>query len=85
MERTGDDDVDGWDFDTDWFAVELEEGRTYRIDMKGAILADDDDLTLPLPQINAIYNKYGDYPMSTRGDSDESDSHYLFRVTFHAL
>ena len=70
-------------FDTDWFAVELEEGRTYRIDMKGAILADDDDLTLPLPQINAIYNKYGDFLVNTF-DSDESDSHYLFRVTFHA-
>ena len=83
VERTGDDDVDGYDFDTDWFAVELEEGRTYRIDMKGAILADDADLTLPLPQINAIYNKYGDYLVNTF-DSDESDSHYLFRVTFHA-
>ena len=31
-----------YDFDTDWFAVELEEGRTYRIDMKGAIHADDE-------------------------------------------
>ena len=61
-----------YDFDTDWFAVELEEGRTYRIDMKGAILADDDDLTLSLPQINAIYNKYGDYLVNTF-DSDESD------------
>ena len=83
VKRTGDDDVDGWDFDTDWFAVELEEGRTYRIDMKGAIHAAADDLTLPLPQINAIYNKYGDFLVNTF-DSDESDSHYLFRVTFHA-
>ena len=83
VERTGDDDVDGYDFDTDWFAVELEEGRTYRIDMKGTIHADDEDLTLPLPQINAIYNKYGDFLVNTF-DRDESDSHYLFRVTFHA-
>ena len=72
-----------YDFDTDWFAVELEEGRTYRIDMKGSIHADDDDLTLRLPQINAIYNKDGEFLVNTF-DSDESDSHYLFRVTFHA-
>ena len=83
VERTGDDDVDGWDFDTDWFAVELEEGRTYRIDMEGAIHADDDDLTLRLPQINAIYNEDGEFLVNT-WSSDESDSHYLFRVTFHA-
>ena len=72
-----------YDFDTDWFAVELEEGRTYQIDMKGAIHADDDDLSLRLPQINAIYNKDGEFLVNTF-DSDESDSHYLFRVTFHA-
>ena len=72
-----------YDFDTDWFAVELEEGRTYRIDMEGAIHADDDDLTLRLPQINAIYNEDGEFLVNTF-DSDESDSHYLFRVTFHA-
>ena len=70
-------------FDTDWFAVELEEGQTYRIDMKGAIHDDDDDLTLRLPQINAIYNEDGEFLVNTF-DSDESDSHYLFRVTFHA-
>ena len=63
--------------------MELEEGRTYRIDMKGAIHADDDDLTLRLPQINAIYNEDGEFLVNTF-DGDESDSHYLFRVTFHA-
>ena len=93
MQRTGDDDVDGWDFDTDWFAVELEEGQTYRIDMKGQILSSpglgtpgepvDPDLTLPLPQINAIYNEDGEFLVNTRS-RDESDSHHLFRVTFHA-
>ena len=78
-----------YDFDTDWFAVELEKGRTYQIDMKGSpgLNADgepvDPELTLSLPQINAIYNKYGDYLVNTF-DSDESDPHYLFRVTFHA-
>ena len=89
------DEVEGivYDFDTDWFAVELEEGRTYRIDMKGQILSSpglgtpgepvDPDLTLPLPQINAIYNEDGEFLVNTF-DSDESDSHHLFRVTFHA-
>ena len=83
VERTGDDDVDGWDFDTDWFAVELEAGRTYRIDMKGALLSTDSDLTLRLPQINAIYDEDGEFLVNT-WSLDESDSHYLFRVTFHA-
>ena len=93
VKRTGDDDVDGYDFDTDWFAVELEEGQTYRIDMKGQILSSpglgtpgepvDPKLTLSLPQINAIYDADGGYLFNT-WSSDESDSHHLFRVTFHA-
>ena len=93
VERTGDDDVDGYDFDTDWFAVELEADRTYRIDMKGQILSStglgtpgepvDPELTLSLPQINAIYDADGDYLFNT-WSRDESDSHHLFRVTFHA-
>ena len=81
VERTGDDDVDGYDFDTDWFAVELEEDKTYRIDMWGHNAGN--DLTLRLPQINAIYNEDGEFLVNTF-DSDESDYHYLFRVTFHA-
>ena len=80
-------------FDTDWFAVELEAGRTYRIDMKGQILSSpgldipgvpvDPELTLSLPQINAIYDADGDYLLNTWG-ADESSAHHLFRVTFHA-
>ena len=88
VQRTGDNDVDGWDFDTDWFAVDLEEGRTYRIDMKGAIYVapgtlQDPELTLPLPQINAIYDSDGEFLVNTRS-RDESSAHHLFRVTFHA-
>ena len=83
VERTGDDDVDGWDFDTDWFAVELKAGQTYRIDMKGALLSSDTDLTLRLPEITAIYDADGNFLVNT-WYSDESDSHYLFRVTFNA-
>ena len=93
VKRTGDDDVDGYDFDTDWFAVELEADRTYRIDMKGQILSSpglgtpgkpvDPELTLSLPQINAIYDADGDSVFNT-WSHDESSSHHLFRVTFHA-
>ena len=79
-----------YELDTDWFAVELEAGRTYRIDMKGAILTSpgpnnyaDPELTLLLPQINAIYDADGDYLRNTWG-ADESSAHHLFRVTFHA-
>ena len=86
VEGTGD-GVDGYDFDTDWFAVELTVGRTYRIDMKGAILVApgtllDRELTLRLPQINAIYDEDGDVLVNT-WSRDESSAHHLFRVTFH--
>ena len=77
-----------YDFDTDWFAVVLEAGKTYRIDMKGRILSGpgepiDPELTLSLPQINAIYDADGDDLLNTWG-ADESSAHHLFRVTFHA-
>ena len=82
-----------YDFDTDWFAVVLEAGKTYRIDMKGQILSSpgldtagepvDPELTLSLPQINAIYDADGDYLFNTWA-RDESSAHHLFRVTFHA-
>ncbi len=68
-------------FDTDWFAVELEADRTYRIDMKGKTPTN--DLTLRLPQINAIYDADGGFLVNTFS-RDESSSHHLFRVTFHA-
>ncbi len=80
-------------FDTDWFAVVLGAGRTYRIEMKGQILRSpglnmpgvpiDPELTLRLPQINAIYDADGDYLLNT-WSRDESSAHHLFRVTFHA-
>ncbi len=81
VESTGGNDVDGYEFDTDWFAVELEAGRTYRIDMKGKTPTN--DLTLRLPQINAIYDADGESLVNTFS-RDESSSHHLFRVTFHA-
>ena len=81
--RDDEGEITGYTFDTDWFAVELEAGRTYRIDMKGAVHANDEDLTLRLPEITAIYDADGNFLVNT-WYSDESDSHYLFRVTFHA-
>ena len=77
----------GDDFDTDWFGVELKAGRTYRVDMKGAIyvapgILQDSELTLRLPQINAIYDGDGDVLFNTFS-RDESSAHHLFRVTFH--
>ena len=66
-----------YDFDTDWFAVVLEAGKTYRIDMKGQILSSpgldmpgvpvDPELTLSLPQINAIYDADGNYLLNHVG------------------
>ncbi len=91
--RDDEGEITGYTFDTDWFAVELEAGRTYRIDMKGQILSSpglgtlgepvDPELTLRLPQINAIYDADGESLVNTRS-RDESISHHLFRVTFHA-
>ena len=80
-EGDGPNEVDGWDFDTDWFEVALEADKTYRIDMWGHTTAN--GLTLRLPQINAIYDSKGSFIVNT-WYSDESDSHYLFRVTFTA-
>ena len=84
VERTGDDDVDGYTFDTDWFVVDLKAGRTYRIDMKGATPGDD-ELTLRLPEIEAIYDADSNYlpNTSSRDATDHANSsHHLARVEF---
>ncbi len=79
--RDDEGEITGYTFDTDWFAVELEADRTYRIDMKGSVPTN--ELTLRLPQINAIYDADGGFLVNTFS-RDESSSHHLFRVTFHA-
>ena len=91
--RDDEGEITGYTFDTDWFRVELKAGRTYQIDMKGQILSSpgldipgepvDPELTLRLPQINAIYDADGESLVNTFS-RDESSSHHLFRVTFHA-
>ena len=83
VERTGDDDVDGYTFDTDWLAVDLTSGRTYRIDMLGAIPTN--DLTLRLPEIEAIYDADSNYLANTSSrdaTDDANSSHHLARVEF---
>ena len=83
VERTGDDDVDGYEFDTDWFAVDLKAGRTYRIDMRGAIPTN--DLTLRLPEIEAIYDADSNRLANTSSrdaTDDANSSHHLARVEF---
>ena len=83
VEGTGSNDVDGYDFDTDWFAVDLKAGRTYRIDMKGSIPTN--DLTLRLPEIEAIYDADSNYLANTSSrdaTDDANSSHHLARVEF---
>ena len=83
VEGTGSNDVDGYEFDTDWFAVDLTAGRTYRIDMRGAIPTN--DLTLRLPEIEAIYDADSNYLANTSSrdaTDDANSSHHLARVEF---
>ena len=49
----------------DWFAVDLEEGRTYQIDVKGSPTGDG---TLDDPLLTGIYDSLGDYISGTRND-----------------
>ncbi|MDE0459451.1 MAG: hypothetical protein OXI15_19335, partial [Chromatiales bacterium] len=56
----------GWfTSDHDWFAVELEAGKTYRIELRGA---DTEDGTLPDPLLFGIYDADGGYIDRTRDD-----------------
>ena len=52
--------------DTDWFAVELEAGKAYRIELKGASTGDG---TLDDPEMRGIYDSNGRF--LTYGDDDE--------------
>ena len=84
-EGDGPNEVDGWDFDTDWFEVELEADKTYRIDMKGQIPHYPRRTVSPCASRRSTRStiRNGEFLVNT-WYSDESDSHYLFRVTFHA-
>ena len=73
-------------FDSDWFAVELDAGRTYRIDLEGGILTApgtfyDPDLTLQFPEILAIYDSGGNF-LSNTSDREGSGPGRAARVEF---
>ena len=76
--------------DYGWFAVELEAGRTYRIDLQGGYLIGagtfyDPDITLISPDLVGIYDASGNW-ISGTSDSEESGTDhstgtYELRVT----
>ena len=59
---TGEIELDG---DRDWFAIELEAGQTYRIDLEGS---DTGGGTLPDPWLVGIHNEGGDPIVGTTDD-----------------
>ena len=70
----------GSNTDHDWFAVELEAGRTYRIDLEGEETGrgTQDD-----PYLRGIYNAGGSLIPNTEND-DVIDGNLNSRVTFRA-
>ena len=65
--------------DRDWFAVELVEGRTYTIDLRGSPTGDG---TLSDPYLHGIYDAAGNLISNTR--NDDWDGTYNSQVTFTA-
>ena len=70
-------------FDKDWFQVELQAGRTYRIDLAPVIhVRDDGTYAVPLlPEIVALYDADSDYLHHT-SDRESSGPGYAARVEF---
>ena len=66
--------------DRDWFAVELEAGETYRIEIRGEST---DDGTLHDPEINGIYDSDGDLIAGTSDDDGGAgfNSRLMFQAT----
>ncbi len=65
--------------DSDWFAVELEAGRTYVIDLRGSPT---DDGTLSDPYLRGVYDADGN--LIARTTNDDGGQGYNSRVTFTA-
>ena len=65
--------------DRDWFAVELEAGRTYVIDLRGSPT---DDGTLSDPHLGGIHDSDGN--LIARTTNDDGGEGYNSRVTFTA-
>ena len=75
--------VDGWVrgnidvlYDKDWFAVDLEAGKTYRVDLKGRPTGSG---TLGDPYLRGIYDEEGDRIYGTENDDSYT---YNSRVYF---
>ena len=62
--------------DRDWFAVELEAGRTYTIDLRGSETADG---TLRDPYLRGIHDAEGN--IISRTTNDDGGAGYNSRVT----
>ena len=67
----------GTPVDEDWFAVDLEAGKAYRLDLKGF---DTDDGTLTDPYLRGIHNADGE-PIANTSD-DDGGTAYNSRVFF---
>ena len=57
--------------DEDWFAVELEAGKTYRVDLKGAATSDG---TLSAPYLNGIHDADGNRIANTTDNNSGTGS-----------
>ena len=76
--------------DIDWFAVELEADRTYRVELKGGIKTGPDpgdyhdpELTLAVPEIIAMYDADSNFLHHTSSRYNESTSiHHLAWVEY---
>ncbi len=68
--------------DQDWFAVELEAGREYRIDLRGSQTGDG---TLGDPYLRGIHDAEGNpIPGTSNDDRDRAAGDYNSQVTFTA-
>ena len=69
-----------WRGDRDWFAVELEAGKSYRIEVKG-FDAGGGTLRSPYPELVGVYDKDGTYVAGT-GNDDGGDEGWSSRKVF---
>ena len=67
--------------DRDWFAVTLESGKTYRIDLKGAPTGDG---TLLDPHLHGIHDANGNLLEGTTNDNDGSGLNSQVHFTANA-
>ena len=69
--------IENWG-DRDWFAVELEAGKSYRIDLKGRLTGDG---TLSNPYLYGVYDADGNFIAGTTNDNGGYISNSRVRFT----